>query len=631
MRYNRNFMIKRSKRRLTLTLILLFFLPVFVIGFLQNKNFDSRKEAFEDIKVSKTYPCVITFPNVNPYTLEVNRTVRVQIDALSKDIGIKKLSVSDTLGNQLLEKTYDNHPKKITESLSYTPQVVRAYNLSGTIIDSADRAFQCVISSPYKGEKLQIITQNSKPSFTSSPSRDSKPSQAITAGTTYEYTIKAEDKDGDTINYIYSFTPDNNWLKATVIEDGGNGRLSISLKGSTQKTGSYLANIFIHDGYSTHLASQSWVINVSPKGAEIPIVKIIEPVQPVAIKEDDNIIVSWETVSSNKISKYELYYSSNPTNENSWQAIDTNISATTTAYNVSLTRIPDGAYRMIVRAIDTQTPPAIGMDISEEIIISRKQADSDLPDDKPTLPQPQIINTSPTSTDVIVNRTPTIRASLISSEGTTVDESSIFMSLNEKDITNEIKINKISETEFTVIYIPEESLTVGTHKVSLLFKDSQGSEQEKEWTFTISDDEEGTDGDYFYIFGLEMPKKIVYIIIGGLALIAFAILLPIIISLIWRDKTADIVDKNYALPQSLPSTKDEITPETVQQPIDQPVNEVFEAPDPILDLPSETEVQPDREQQPTPPDPAEDLETLYNQIKDIEEEDKQENTTKSST
>ena len=49
------------------------------------------------------------------------------------------------------------------------------------------------------------------------------------------------------------------------------------------------------------------------------------------------------------------------------------------------------------------------MDISEEIIVSTTPTNTEEPDDQVVLPQPQVINVSPTSADSISNTTPTIR------------------------------------------------------------------------------------------------------------------------------------------------------------------------------------------------------------------------------
>ena len=609
---------RKSGKSLLLTFLLLFSLPVFVFGLLQDKSFDWRNLAFDDIKVSEENPCIITFPNVNPYSLEINKSVRIQVDALSEILGVKSVNIQDSIGTTLLTKTYDDNPKKITESFLFTPMVAKAYNLTGSITDAGEQTFECVISSPYDVQGVRAIASNSKPIFTTLP-KSSIPSQNIQTGITYEYTIVAEDSDKDTINYAYSFTPGATWLKTTVIEDGGNGKLTIKLKGSTNNPGSYLANIFIHDGYSKHLSSQSWVISVSPKGNDIPTVSVINPVESVQITTEKTLKIEWDAIDSNGIKRYEIYISSNPANQNSWTPIDKNISPSTTSYNINLESITDGTYRIIVRAIDNQTPEAIGMGISPEIIISRVKED-EKPDDQVILPEPQVINISPTSKDEIRNTTPTIKASLVAPVGETIQESSIKVVLDSKDITTSIKINKISESEYTVIYTPDSALSEGVHKVELSFKDSNNTEKETDWIFTISEDETIADKDNFNIFGYKLAKRTAYIIGGGLGLILLAIFIPIIIVAMWKDQPKDSNEINPSLPPTIPSTQEiPIVEETPK--IKELVTEKFQAPEPALE--------PTKEDNSNIPEPEDDLSLLYKQIEDLkQEEDKQNNVTK---
>ena len=613
---------RKKKKNILLTFLLLLALPIFVYGLLENSSFDFRNKAFEDIELSETNPCIITFPNVNPYSLEINSTVRVQVDALSQAFFVKDINISDNMGNILLAKEYTDSPKTVTESFPFTPQTEKAYNLSGSMTDTNNQSYVCVISSPYDIKGVRAITTNTKPQFTTTP-RASIPSQNIQTGVTYEYTVQAEDIDKDTINYAYSFTVGEDWLKPTVLEDGGNGKLSIKLKGSTNKAGSYLANIFIHDGYSTHLSSQSWVISVSPKENSNPSVKIIEPVSPVEIKDNTVLKVRWEGEDDSQIIKYEIYISSNPTNENTWKTINKNINPSITSYNIDFKDITDGAYRVIVRAVDNQIPAGMGMDISEEILISKQAPKPPKPDDQIVLPQPQVINMSPTSTDTLSNPLPTIKASLVSSEGATINESSILVKIDNKDITQDIKINKISESEYTVIYIPEQPLTYGLHKVDLTFEDSNKTSVQKSWTFTIEGGEEQEDSEYFNIFGFEIAKRTLFIVVGGLGLIVLAIIIPMIIVAIWKDGSKESEPNNYALPQSVPPTTEIPIEQRQTQDLQDLVKHDFQAPEPELPTPIQENIpEPIIEEQiTTPPEPEEDLDSLYKQIEAVKQEE----------
>ena len=572
----------RKGRSLFLTFLLLLSIPVFVVGLLQDESFDIREKAFDDIEVSDVNPCVISFPNVNPYSLEVDSTFRVQIDALSTSLGIKAISVIDENNNPLLSKTYDEAmPKRVSESFTFTPTAAKAYEIKGIMLDLNKKTYECVISSSYDVSGVRAITDNSKPIFVTLP-KNSVPSQSIKTGDTYEYTLVAEDIDGDTINYSYSFTPGTDWLKATVIEDGGNGKLTIKFRGSTTDAASYLANIFIHDGYSKHLASQSWVVSVSPKENDIPNVKIIEPLTRTVISEQEILRVVWDAVDDNHIVKFEMYLSSNPTNEKSWITIDKEIDYNSTSYDIDTSQFKDGTYRIILRAIDNQKPEAIGMDVSEEIVIAKGQTEGKEPDDSVILETPQVINFSPTSSDTVENNKPTIKASLIASKDSTVNQESIKVLLDDNDITSEIKINKISEYEYTVIYLPEESLDQGVHKVDISFSDSSEKSVEKNWTFSISDGDD-VDPDSFNIFGYYINKRVALIIAGGIALVVLAIFTPMIIFAVWKDDPQESKAINPTLPPSTPKDNniDNMQPYNTNTDVEELVTESFQAPKPI--------------------------------------------------
>ncbi len=622
----RNTAPRKSKKRksLFLTFLLLLSLPIFVYGLLQDNNFDIRNQAFDDVEVSEDYPCVISFPSVNPYSLEVNNSFRVQVDALSTTLGIQGLSIKDDKGNDIFVKTYtDNLPKKISESFIFTPTIAKSYDFNGLMLDVNKKSYQCVISSTYDVGGVRAVSNNSKPFFTSSP-KNSKPSQSIKTGELYEYTMVAEDIDKDTINYSYSFTSNADWLRATIVDDGGNGKLTIKFTGSTTKAASYLANVFIHDGYSKHLASQSWVISVSPKENDIPQVKFVSPVEPVNITTEDTLELIWDAQDNNHIVKYELYLSSNPTNEESWITVNKEIPYNQTSYVLDTTQYKDGTYKAVIRALDNQKPAAIGMDVSEEIIIAKGQQEGKLPDDQVLIDQPQVINISPTSSDEIKNKRPTIKATLLSSKDHQVIQESIIVKLDNKDITDQIKINKISETEYTVIYIPQEDLSGGLHKVDITFKDTSEKEINKNWTFNITGDDK--DSDTFNIFGYSISKRIALIIAGGIALVVLAIFTPMIIFAVWKDDSEKKEDRNPTLPPTIPTNQPEmITNEVYTQatPVEKLTNdnEIQKEQEPISQIqeipqPEVQQIPPAQDQQiyTTVPEPEADLSNLLEQI-----------------
>lgn len=627
-----------------LTFFLLLSIPLVVFGVL-NGNFDIRNRAFEDLEVSEENPCIISLPNVNPYTLEVGKTVTIQVDARLSNAIISELNISDSSGNSIYSEKFDNAPLEIATSFKFTPTKSGVVDLLGIIKKDGGGSVGCKISSPYDILGLRALANNSAPVFISQPS-SSKPSQSIKTGTVYEYTLSAVDEDDDRVNYSYSFTPEAKWLKPTIIEDGSSGKLTLKFTGSTNVPGSYLANVFIHDGYSMHLASQSWVISVSPAKNDIPIVKIISPVSPMTVTQGKNITVSWEANDLNFITKYQLYITKNYTDTENWIPINTNIPFKTRSYNLSTSNLDTGTYKIILKAVDNQSPQVSGLAISPEIVIT-KSGQSTIPtNDIPIIDAPQVINMSPLSTDKITNKRVTIKASLISAEKADIDENTILFKLDSVDKTSEIKINKISAQEYTIIYQPLEDLTEGIHKAEAYFKDSAGHEVTKEWTFTIQNSVEELKDETINIFGLDISKRILLIVGIGLVVVILAIVAPIIIFNVWKeDKMRDQEEPHSNEPIQPfiqqqepeyiepPVQAEEIKEKVEKQPVEVPVEEVkepviFAAPEPVIEeetTPAPTEILPPE------PDLSTDLPTddtikqLFEQVQKAQEEPPQTN------
>lgn len=525
---------KKSAQRnvIYLTFFLLLSIPLVVFG-LQGSNFDIRNRAFEDLELSEENPCLISLPNVNPYTLEVGKTVKIQIDAKLKDAGIAKLQMTDSLGNSIHQESFENSPIEIATSFNFTPSKSGVVDILGVLEKVGGGSVACKISSPYDVMGIIAQAKNNAPEFTSEP-KASKPSQDIKTGVTYEYTLTAQDQDKDRINYHYSFTPNADWLKSTVIEDGSNGKLTIKFTGSTNKPASYLANVFIHDGYSQHLRSQSWIISVSPEKNDIPVIKIISPLTTLYVTKGQTFKVTWNPSDLNHITKYEIYVTKNPTDQSSWILVKNNISYKTISYTIPTTNLESGIYKIIIKAIDNQTPPANGLGISPEIVITKPGETKPDTDDMPIIEVPQVVNMIPAGADEVTNKRVTLKTTIISSKDAEIDENTITFKLDDTDLTDKIKLNKINNQEYTIIYQPEQDLKVGIHKAEVFFKDTKSKEIGKNWTFTISGEEE-SEKDTVNIFGLEINRRLIIIIGIGLIVIIIAIVAPIIVFSIWKE------------------------------------------------------------------------------------------------
>ncbi|MBU1119947.1 hypothetical protein KKA50_02005, partial [Patescibacteria group bacterium] len=509
---------------------LLVSIPLVTWG-LVNGSFDIRNMAFDSVTVSDENPCVISLPNVNPYTLEVGKEITIQVDATLKDAGIESLRISDSTGTLIHEESFTKSPISIATSFKFTPFKSGTVDMLGLINKVGGGSVACKISSEYDILGLKAMASNEIPTFTTVPA-GSKPSQDIKTGVAYEYTLTALDIDGDHINYSYSFTPGATWLKSTIIEDGSNGKLAIKFYGSTDKPASYLANVFIHDGYSKHLVSQTWVISVSPAENDIPIVRVISPVTSTILDRGQSQKISWEASDLNRITKYELYVSQNPADQTSWITVNDNISSKTTSYLIDTSALNPGTYKAILRATDNQSPALAGIGLSPEIVVSGTTTPAQ-EDDVVVIADPQVINMSPNSTDTVQNKQVTTKATIIAGTNASINEDSILVKLDDKDITSDISINQISEKEHTIIYQPAENLTAGLHKMEIYFEDSNGKSVTKAWTFTIQEDEVVAEG-YVKIFGMEMSQRTLIIIGAGILVIIVAIVAPIIIFKVWK-------------------------------------------------------------------------------------------------
>ncbi len=514
------------------TFFLLLSIPLVTWGII-NGSFDIRNMAFDSVTVSDENPCVISLPNVNPYTLEVGKEITIQVDATLKDAGIASLKITDSTGNLIHQEDFDKSPISIATSFKFTPMKSGIVDMLGLISKVGGGSVACKISSEYDILGLKAMASNLIPEFTSVPA-GSKPSQDIKTGIVYEYTLTALDIDGDHINYSYSFTPGATWLKPTIIEDGSNGKLTIKFQGSTDTPASYLANVFIHDGYSKHLASQTWVVSVSPATNDIPNVKVLSPVSSTRVDRGGSVKISWEATDLNEITKYELYVSQNPTDQTDWIMINNNISSKTTSYIIDTTNLEPGNYKAILRASDNQSPSLTGIGLSPEIVVSGTST-TPVEDDVVVIADPQVINMSPNNTDTIQNKQVTTKATIIAGTNATIDENSILVKLDDKDVSSDVSINQISDYEHTIIYQPSEDLTTGLHKMEIYFKDSNGKSVTKSWTFTIQADEAVAEG-YVKIFGMEISQRTIIIIGAGILVIIAAIVAPIIIFKVWKEE-----------------------------------------------------------------------------------------------
>ena len=105
-----------------LSFLLLFSIPFIVLGLSSNETFDTRRKAFEELKLSEANPCLISLPNVNPYSLEVGKTVRVSVDAKITNDYIDGIQITDSTGTNIYRESFTDDKTEIATTFEFTPQ-----------------------------------------------------------------------------------------------------------------------------------------------------------------------------------------------------------------------------------------------------------------------------------------------------------------------------------------------------------------------------------------------------------------------------------------------------------------------------------------------------------------------------
>lgn len=562
---------KRLKISMAASFFLVMTIPLVVYSLIRNE----AKELETDQGQESVAICTISFPYVNPGTVEVGNNIQLEVSgfAPSEEDKINSLLIKTSDNVVLLDKEYSAVEESITERFLFNRDSIGSVQILGQM-GTESTQHPCIIN----GVKDNLVTtqgDNLAPIFLSKPETSASPGNAIKVGQTYSYTLEAKDEDLDKIIYSYSFTPRADWLSLSVEKDGKNGELKIKFQGTPTGAASYLANVFIHDGYNKHLRAQSWVISVSPSNNDTPVVIFTQPATNVAINKGERVTVSWKATDNNQIVKYRLYYAENPGNKNSWRAIDENISYNVGSYIVTTGQFDQGNYKFILEAEDNQQPPAIGSAVTPEIVINAvgkdntdgntnqppttdpttppdddptpepEEPEDPEPDDGPILLEPQIANLSPEEGETIDNPSRPVGATLIAGESADIDQKEILFYIDEKDVTKESDITEIKPSEVSIIYNPTTPFEPGEHKVSVYFKDTAGNEFSRDWNFFVVEEDEDDKSWLVGLLGFDISNRTILIIIIGVGLILLAIIVPWLLYLAWRDND-DPLEPTYA-------------------------------------------------------------------------------------
>ena len=196
---------KRLKLSITTSIFLLLSIPIVLYGLLKTESVDPRSDA--GTEVPKTF-CSISFPYVESDTIEAGKVVQVTINGSAPNeislISTIKIETSEEV--VLLEKNYPQPQSTISETVTFTTENIGNVRIFGQMTTQGAN-YPCILEGSNESGVVTTKEINSAPEFTSIPETDAQPSNAIKVGDSYEYTLTAQDTDGDGIELAYSFTP----------------------------------------------------------------------------------------------------------------------------------------------------------------------------------------------------------------------------------------------------------------------------------------------------------------------------------------------------------------------------------------------------------------------------------------
>ncbi len=546
----------RGRRKIRVSILLSFALmlviplALFTYG---KDNFDIRNYASE----SDSNVCTISFPHVNPRTLQVHEVFTTNLEIRSSK-PIKSYTVK--IGEQELKASADLTPNltRVNETILYTTNSLGKSPVSGSF-ETEDGQFPCTLAidaTPVDPSEINIIQFNQAPYFTTQPYKDLSAEVGIKPNDNYNFTLKAIDRDKDDIHYEYSFTSrpgETSWLKENIIKDGKDGELEVQYTGSTQHLGSYLANVFIHDGYKSHLSSIAWIISVEPESNDTPKIIAMTAAPQEELGPEETVKLSWKVEDRNQVVYYNIYTSPTPQDHTTWQVLEKEYSHNNTDYEVSVDKLSQisGTSFIIVEAVDNQDPQAKGTLIFGPIhIAAQEESGTGDTDDNPRLDIPQITSIEPSDGDQVENRRQPVKATLLAGNDATIVPESIVFTMDENDLLEQDTTLNIPQTDYETLltFKPAEDLAEGEHRIHVAFEDSNGHEASKEWVFTVKPASAPT----WTLFGWEIPSVYGKIIVLALIVLLLALLIPWILYLLWRNTdeshTQTVVRSPYTPP-----------------------------------------------------------------------------------
>ncbi len=376
---------------------------------------------------------------------------------------------------------------------------------------------------------IGVYNSNTQPKITSNPDKTE-----FTQGETFSYQITVDDPDKDPIKY--RFIKANAELR--INEDTGE-ITSIPLSTHGQESISYDVTIAVTDNKSPSVF-QSFTIKVrqdeNSQSDDDEISIVIKFPLKTSVLSGNNALIRWELVNpDNVITKLSISYTKD-TSE--WTTIANDIGTDKTEQVWDVSDIEKGEYLIRIQGLDADNN-VIFETVSDKFNIS----DEDNTDITST---PLIINPIPANNDVVDSGTPIkISGELVPSINSEIVVDSFEMIFDNEDVTSKCTVTAISfDCDLTDRTVPD-----GKHQVQVRVQDSTEKETSYDWVFIVG--QSPGDQTTLNVFGREIPRSalILIIIICGLG---FTILfVPWIIYLMWSGGS------------------DEETVETKEQVIDQ--------------------------------------------------------------
>jgi hypothetical protein len=478
-----------------------------------------------------------------------NRKADFILKAIDPDDGIEHINFSIKKGKEeVFTEQWEIDSEKIViinkdsnPALSYEFKELGSFTAEAEVRDSAGNSVTC---SNQSNSEINIVIpgENGSPEFKTDPYADSNTS--LKEGEQYSYTLEAGDPNEDEIDYF--IINETGWVNSN-IEQSSDGKFKAVFSGTPSQPGSYTLAVALNDGFHNHYSTQIWVINVDSKTNDTPDISVVKPEKGESFLSGDNIYIEWEGQDNNLIENFDIYISSDPTDESTWELINTGVGYNYNSYIWDSSAKSPGTYYIIVEGTDNQSPPATGQGVSEYFYITTPtQPQPQEPEpDEPDIPEnyPRILNVKPADKSEITENKPLISADLTASENNQIKDGSVSVKLDDNNITDRADIRGTGEDEGSVLFTPREPLGEGSHKVSISFRDTSDKVAQKSWNFTIEkeqqDEPDEPDEDVISIFGFKLPRRVAMVIGIGLVLLVLALIIPWLFYAAWKRSAQD--------------------------------------------------------------------------------------------